>query len=223
MSQRDLAYCSVCQQTLKNQQHTSVRLFVTSGEICHCPSVKPVTSNKLRLPDKACVSKRAPIVEGQSTMTWMPGLLLLPQRLGWIRNALCRSSWQARQVNSLAWCPLALPVDSGSTGTSFVRDRRELCSTSCNKSSCFYELECTLASKESRSAPIRYSVSVSAPILAFSAGSGYRSDETDPNPILCVYYCVIVKPHKSHKHIIVFSLFHLFIQGQCTKKLLCQS
>ncbi len=31
---------------------------------------------------------------------------------------------------------------------------------------------------------------------------GYRSDETDPNPILCVYYFVIVKPHKSHKHII---------------------
>ncbi len=31
---------------------------------------------------------------------------------------------------------------------------------------------------------------------------GYRSDEADPNPILCVYYCVIVKPHKSHKHII---------------------
>ncbi len=29
---------------------------------------------------------------------------------------------------------------------------------------------------------------------------GYRSDETDPNPILCVYYYVIIKPHKSHKH-----------------------
>ncbi len=29
---------------------------------------------------------------------------------------------------------------------------------------------------------------------------GYRRDETDPNPILCVYYCVIVKPHESTKH-----------------------
>ncbi len=31
---------------------------------------------------------------------------------------------------------------------------------------------------------------------------GYRSEETDPNPILCVYYFVIIKPHKSHKRII---------------------
>ncbi len=29
-------------------------------------------------------------------------------------------------------------------------------------------------------------------ILAFSAGSGYRSDETDPNPILCIYHFVLL-------------------------------
>ncbi len=32
--------------------------------------------------------------------------------------------------------------------------------------------------------------------------TGYRSDETDPNPMLCVYYSVIIKPHESHKNII---------------------
>ncbi len=123
MSQRDLAYCSVCQQTVKKPT-TQIWLFVTSGEICHCPSVKTVTSNKLWLPDKASVCKHAPIVEGQSTMAWVPGLLLPEARLD--PECFCRSSWQTRQVNSLAWCPLALPVDSGSTSTLFVRDHRNL-------------------------------------------------------------------------------------------------
>ncbi len=27
----------------------------------------------------------------------------------------------------------------------------------------------------------------------------YQWDETDPNPILCLYYCVIIKPHESIK------------------------
>ncbi len=54
---------------------------------------------------------------------------------------------------------------------------------------------------------------------------GYRSDETDPNPMLCVYCCVVVKPHESHKNIIkhhkvfvhyissVLKLFHSLIWG----------
>ncbi len=54
---------------------------------------------------------------------------------------------------------------------------------------------------------------------------GYRLDEANQNPILCVCYCVIVKPHKSHKHITkhhevfvhyissVLKLFHSLIWG----------
>ncbi len=52
---------------------------------------------------------------------------------------------------------------------------------------------------------------------------GHQSDETDPNPMLCVYYCVVVKPHESHNNIIkhhrvfvhyissVLKLFHSLI------------
>lgn len=144
MSQRDLAYCSVCQQTVKNQQHKSVWLFVTSGEICHCPSVKPVTSNKLWLPDKACVCKRAPIVEGQSTMAWVPGFLLPRGSAG--SGMLCVGAlgkpdkltrWPGVHLHSLQTAaPPALHL-SGIAGSC------------CNKSSCFYELECTLAFKVS--------------------------------------------------------------------------
>ncbi len=44
-----------------------------------------------------------------------------------------------------------------------------------------------------------------ASILAISSGSGYRSDETDPNSIFCIDNMVLfVKPHKSQKHHKVF-------------------
>jgi len=43
---------------------------------------------------------------------------------------------------------------------------------------------------------------LNALILPFLPGRVDRSDEADPNLILCVYYSVIVKPHKRHKKII---------------------
>ncbi len=53
-----------------------------------------------------------------------------------------------------------------------------------------------------------------ASMLAFSAGSGYRSDETDLSSIFCIANIVfLVKPHKSHKHIIKHKVFVHYISS----------
>jgi len=53
-----------------------------------------------------------------------------------------------------------------------------------------------------RDVPIRYDQDRYRLRSSHFCGIGYRSDEADPNPILCVYYYVIVKPHRRHKNIL---------------------
>ncbi len=50
-----------------------------------------------------------------------------------------------------------------------------------------------------RDASIRYSVSVSAPIRSFSADRVSERRDRSKSDIVCILFCVIVKPHESTK------------------------
>ncbi len=58
------------------------------------------------------------------------------------------------------------------------------------------------ATVESRDASIRYSESVSAPIRSFPADRVSVRRDRSKSDVVRILFCVVVKPHESHKNII---------------------